>query len=104
MGLTRQSVHATVKRLVGDGLLELAPNADHRRSPLVCLTEPGRATYTVIDRRQAAWVNGLARGIGRSDLETTARVLDQLCRWLEADSAEDTESDDGAGGDDEDTA
>ena len=32
MGLTRQSVHATVKRLVGDGLLELAPNADHRWS------------------------------------------------------------------------
>src|SRR6266511_6346575 len=40
MGLTRQSVHATVNRLVRDGLLELAPNADHRRSPLVCLTEP----------------------------------------------------------------
>jgi DNA-binding MarR family transcriptional regulator len=37
MGLTRQSVHATVKRLVADGLVELAPNADHRRSQLeVC--------------------------------------------------------------------
>src|ERR671919_2118381 len=38
MGLTRQSVHATVNRLVADGLLELAPNADHRRSQLVRLT------------------------------------------------------------------
>ena len=104
MGLTRQSVHATVQRLVRDGLLELAPNADHRRSPLVCLTEPGRATYTAIDRRQAAWVNRLAGGIGRSELETTARVLDELCRRLQADGAEDTQSGDGAGGDDEDTA
>jgi DNA-binding MarR family transcriptional regulator len=104
MGLTRQSVHATVQRLGHDGLLELAPNADHRRSPLVCLTEPGRATYAATDRRQAVWVNRLAGEIGRSDLETTARVLDELCRRLEADSAADTQSGDGAGGDDDDTA
>src|SRR5262245_26876648 len=104
MGLTRQSVHTTVKRLVRDGLLELAPNADHRRSPLVCLTEPGGTASTAIDRRQAVWVNRLAGGIDRSDLETTARVLDELCRRLDTASAEDTESGDGEGGDDEDTA
>jgi DNA-binding MarR family transcriptional regulator len=101
MGLTRQSVHATVNRLVRDGLLELAPNADHRRSPLVRLTERGRATYTATDRSQAGWVNRLAGGIGRSDLETTARVLEELCRRLEADS--DTHSGDRAGGDDADS-
>jgi len=95
MGLTRQSVHATVKRLVRDGLLELAPNADHRRSPLVRLTEPGRAKYSTTDRRQAAWVNRLAGGIGHLELETTARVLDELCRRLEVDSAEDTQGGDG---------
>jgi DNA-binding MarR family transcriptional regulator len=64
-------------------VVELAPNADHRRSPLVCLTERGRATYTATDRRQAAWINRLAGGIGRTDLETTARVLDELGRRLE---------------------
>lgn len=85
MGLTRQSVHATVKRLVRDRLLELVPNADHRRSPLVGLTELGRSTYEAIDGRQARWVNRLARGIGRSDLETAQRVLDELSRRLEAD-------------------
>jgi DNA-binding MarR family transcriptional regulator len=87
MGLTRQSVHATVNRLVRDELLELAPNADHRRSQLVGLTEQGGATYEAIDRRQVAWVNRLARGIGRSDLETAGRVLDELCRRLDADAA-----------------
>src|ERR671924_2040048 len=31
MGLSRQTVHTTVSRLVADGLVELVPNADHRR-------------------------------------------------------------------------
>jgi DNA-binding MarR family transcriptional regulator len=51
------------------------PNADHRRSQLVRLTELGQAKYEAIGRKQAAWVNGLADGLRRSDLETTARVL-----------------------------
>lgn len=84
MGLTRQSVHVTINRLVEEGLLELAPNADHRRSQLVRLTEVGTAKYSAVDARQAVWVNRLAGGIGRAQLETTARVLDELCRRLEA--------------------
>jgi DNA-binding MarR family transcriptional regulator len=83
MGLTRQSVHATVQRLVGDGLLELGANADHRRSQLVDLTPLGRTAYEAIDSRQAIWVNRLARGISQSDLATTARVLDELVGRLE---------------------
>jgi DNA-binding MarR family transcriptional regulator len=83
MGLTRQSVHVTVRRLVRDGLVELAPNADHRRSRLVRLTEAGHARHADIDVRQAGWVNRLASGIGRADLETTARVLGELARRLE---------------------
>src|SRR5919106_4500821 len=42
MGLTRQSVHATVKRLVADGFVELVPNDDHARSSLVGLTKLGK--------------------------------------------------------------
>jgi DNA-binding MarR family transcriptional regulator len=104
VGLTRQSVHATVGPLVRDGLLALAPNADHRRFPLVCLTEPGRATYSAIDRRQAAWVHRLAGGIDRADLETTGCVLEELCRRLEADDAEDAHRGGGEGGDDANSA
>jgi DNA-binding MarR family transcriptional regulator len=86
MGLTRQTVHATVNRLVADGLVELVPNADHRRSQLVSVTELGRARYRAIDETQAAWVNRLAAGLRRSELETTARVLRELCKLLEAGS------------------
>jgi DNA-binding MarR family transcriptional regulator len=84
MGLTRQSVHETVKRLVESGLVELMPNADHRRSSLVRLTDLGEKQYEEMDRRQAVWVNRLAQGLSRSDLETTARVLGELSARLEA--------------------
>lgn len=87
MGLTRQSVHATVNRLVHDGFCELAANADHRRSPLVHLTTSGRAKYEAINARQALWVDRIARGMGRSDIETAQGVLDELCRRLETDGA-----------------
>jgi DNA-binding MarR family transcriptional regulator len=84
MGLARQSVHATVRRLVGDGLLELAPNVDHRRSPLVRTTRTGEAAYEAVDRKQAEWANRLADGIDPADIDAAARVLRELCRRLEA--------------------
>lgn len=86
MGLTRQTVHTTVHRLIADELVEFVPNADHRRSQLVCLTELGRAKYRAIDEKQAAWVNRLSAGLRRSELETTARVLGELSARLEAGS------------------
>lgn len=84
MGLARQSVHATVRRLVGDGLLELAPNVDHQRSPIVRMTRSGDAAYEAVDRRQVEWVNRLADGIDPADIEAAERVLGELCRRLEA--------------------
>ena len=88
MGLTRQSVHATVSRLAADGLVDLAPNADHRRSQLVRLTDLGRARYQALDRRQTAWVNRLADGLERSDLEKTVQVLTELSRRLDTASGQ----------------
>ena len=86
MGITRQSVHATVNRLVTDGLVELAANADHRRSQLVRLTKLGQRRYAVLDRRQAEWVDRLVHGIGPAELDTTARVLAELSARLEAET------------------
>ena len=84
MGLTRQSVHTTVRRLLADGLVELSPNTDHRRSQLVRLTDLGERRYRAIDQQQAPWANELAHGLSHSDLQTTARVLHELCTRLEA--------------------
>ena len=82
MGLTRQSVHATVNRLETEGLIRFARNDDHRRSMLICLTERGRARYAVVDARQVTWSNELADGMSLADLQTTARTLRGLCQRL----------------------
>jgi DNA-binding MarR family transcriptional regulator len=83
MGLTRQSVHATVGHLATAGLLELVPNADHRRSALVRLTAQGAARYAAVDRRQAVWVNALAAGLDHADLERATTAVEELSRRLE---------------------
>jgi DNA-binding MarR family transcriptional regulator len=83
MGLTRQSVQASVNRLLGDGLVEAGENPDHRRSPLIRLTERGSARYAAVQRRQVGWINELAAGLEVSELSTTARVLQELGNRLE---------------------
>jgi DNA-binding MarR family transcriptional regulator len=84
MGLTRQSVQASVNRLLGDGLVEAADNPDHRRSPLIRPTARGDATYAALQRRQARWIEALADGIDPAELATAERVLRQLTERLEA--------------------
>jgi DNA-binding MarR family transcriptional regulator len=83
MGLTRQGVHSTVNRLVADAMVELVSNADHRRSPLVRLTELGRATYRAIDEKRASWTDLFAAGLTSATLDTAAHVLNELCTRLE---------------------
>jgi len=100
MGLSRQSVHATVGRLVASDLVQLVPNADHRRSQLVRLTELGDRKYRAMHRRQTVWVSRLSEGLGRANLEITAGVLSELCRRLESESGASQEEAKGkAGGD-----
>jgi len=83
MGLTRQAVQATVNQLLSEALAETCDNLDHRRSPLIRLTELGRQKYAALDQRQARWINELAAGLEISDLATTARLLHELGDRLE---------------------
>src|SRR5215468_9869562 len=63
MGLTRQAVQATADRLIAEALAEAQENLDHRRSPLIALTERGRQAYAAVDRRQIRWINELSSGL-----------------------------------------
>ncbi len=83
MGLTRQSVHATVRTLVSGGLLQLFPNSDHARSPLVAATDEGSTTFQALAKRQTVWVNDLADGLSQADLDAVSRVLEAVCERLE---------------------
>ena len=85
MGLTRQAVQASVNRLLGEALVETGDNLDHRRSPLIRLTELGSQTYAALDRRQTRWINELSLGLKISDLAAAVRVLHELSDRLEND-------------------
>jgi len=84
MGLTRQAVQESVNRLLGEALVEARDNLDHRRSPLVGLTELGGQKYTAVDQRQARWINELSAGLKTADLAAAARVLRDLGDTLES--------------------
>jgi DNA-binding MarR family transcriptional regulator len=83
MGLTRQAVQASVDRLLAESLVDARHNLDHRRSPLIGLTERGKQKYAAIDRRQARWINELSAGLKTTDLAAAARVLRELGDRLE---------------------
>ena len=83
MGLTRQAVQASVNRLLADALVEARGNLDHRRSPLIALTERGSHTYAAVDQRQARWINELSAGLELTDLAAATRALRELGDKLE---------------------
>ena len=83
MGLTRQAVQASVDRLLAGALVEARANLDHRRSPLIALTERGRQAYAAVDQRQAHWINELSTGLKITDLVAAAGVLRELGDRLE---------------------
>ncbi len=83
MGLTRQAVQATVNRLLDETLVEAGQNLDHRRSPLIRLTELGHRKYTAVDRRQIRWINELSAGLDIPDLANAGRLLHELSDRLE---------------------
>ena len=83
MGLTRQAVQVTVNRLVAEALVDTGENLDHRRSPLIRLTQLGRQKYAALDQQQIRWINELAAGLKISDLTAAARLLHDLSDRLE---------------------
>ncbi|HEX7188519.1 MAG TPA: hypothetical protein VF423_09890 [Actinomycetes bacterium] len=74
-----------MRTLVSGGLLQLLPNTDHARSPLLAATDEGSSTFQALAKRQAVWVNDLADGLSQADLDAASRVLEAVCERLDAD-------------------
>jgi DNA-binding MarR family transcriptional regulator len=83
MGLTRQSVQASVNRLLADGMVEAVDNDAHQRSPLFRLTTEGRRAYAHVDDAQRSWINRVADGLSRTDLAAADRLLQDLIDRLD---------------------
>ena len=82
LSLPRQVVQRLCDQAVGLGLVVTAPNPAHRRSPLVTLTDAGRAAF---DRLHAVELHNLAEiaaDVPAADVAAALRVLDALAAGL----------------------
>ncbi|WP_430502668.1 MarR family winged helix-turn-helix transcriptional regulator [Micromonospora trifolii] len=86
LGLARQSVQRVVDDLARAGMVELHDNPDHRRAPLVTLTEAGLVTLTgLLERSDADRRDAVDRaGLSLSDLENARATLRRLVDALQS--------------------
>jgi len=80
--VSRQHVQVTANRLLDEGLLRSTDNPQHKRSPLLRLSELGSETFTEIRRNESALLGDLYADIEIADIATTRRTLEALLRHL----------------------
>jgi DNA-binding MarR family transcriptional regulator len=81
----RQTLQPVVDALAKGGLVELVPNPEHARSPLVRATRAGAHVVEAMDRADARVLRAVGAGLSRGDLEITAATLRRLRERFELD-------------------
>jgi DNA-binding MarR family transcriptional regulator len=76
LGVTRQSVHETIKDLVAFGLIELAPDPSDARAVIARLTRKGRANVQAAKDTFAELEVELAKRIGRKRTDALREALE----------------------------
>ena len=82
LGVTRQGVQRVANDLVASGLATFATNPDHRTSPLLRLTGPGRDALAEITRRARRFNRRLAAAVSEDELATTRQTVRSLTEFL----------------------
>lgn len=73
--VSRQHIQVIVNGLLEDGLVELQPNPDHKRSHLVSLTSRGRGRVAAILAAEREAMASLELEVSESELQQTAATL-----------------------------
>jgi DNA-binding MarR family transcriptional regulator len=81
LGVTRQSVQRTADEIVRDELATFEPNPDHRRSPLLVLTEAGAEALRQMN--EAGLERNLEHAASLGD-DGVARLRELLARYRES--------------------
>ena len=80
--VSRQHVQVTANRLIEEGLLQAHNNPQHRRSPLLRLSDLGRDTFAEIRHNEGALLDEIYVDIEIADIAMTRRTLESLLRNL----------------------
>lgn len=83
MGLARQNVQRLADILESELLVAYAPNPDHKRAKLVCLTKSGRTAVTRLGKIQEKWANETANGFSPAEIRRAINVTQKLRLRLE---------------------
>ncbi len=76
--VSRQHVQVTVNQLISKGLLRALPNPQHKRSPLMRLSELGRETFAEIRRNESAIIEKMFVDLRSEDVDVTRQLLRSL--------------------------
>ncbi|GAY14843.1 MarR family winged helix-turn-helix transcriptional regulator [Mycobacterium sp. shizuoka-1] len=82
LGVTRQAVQRLANDLVGDGLVELDANPDHRTSPMLVLTDRGRRVLLRINTFAAVENERVTEAVGAHVVRRTRAGARRLAAAL----------------------
>ncbi len=83
MGLTRQGVQRIVKDLIKLEMVVSESNPDHKRSPLIYISDKGEKTMIEVNNAQALWVNKIADNISDRELNKVFKILQKIRNRIE---------------------
>ncbi|MEW5686573.1 MAG: MarR family winged helix-turn-helix transcriptional regulator [Pseudomonadota bacterium] len=75
LGVSRQSVHATINQMVEKGMLELVDDPEDGRAKIVVLSEVGQRMRADADKAMGGMVDLLKRRIGARNVEALIRAF-----------------------------
>lgn len=83
MGLSRQNVQRIVNDLVSIGIIETKVNVDHKRAPLISLTQKGSKIIAAINKAQYKWVNELSDGKSERQINQALKLIKEIRSLVE---------------------
>lgn len=75
LGVSRQAVHTTLKRLIHEGVLETVPHPDNQRDKLVQVTAKGQQVRKMAARNIRQIEAEVAQSIGEENMERMRELL-----------------------------
>ncbi|KIC50026.1 MarR family winged helix-turn-helix transcriptional regulator [Tateyamaria sp. ANG-S1] len=87
LDIKRQYVQVMVNETLTSGLTRQCPNPRHKRSPLLALTDTGRALIAQVIEREMALLQTIGADLPSDDISTALRVVRMLTERLREESA-----------------